>query len=382
MLLRSAESNSNLSVEDGTKLSSSNSKQMSPRLLGVFSALFYCIVSIALISCNKLVLTYHKFPGSLALAASQFVATCASTLVLNALGVAQLAESSRATLAASLPLTFLYLADVNMGLIATGALSLPMFTVLRRASIPMTMALERFVGQSQPTTAVVISVWGMLFGAGLAAYDDLHFDSTSYLVVLANDALTAARGVYVKSALSTKRLDKLSLLFYNALVSLVVVCPILVYQRSLEPITQWLLTASLEARAAWLASAGLGPVLQYAIFLCTQHNSALTTTVVGALKNILTTYVGMFLGDYAYSTLNFFGISLSCAASFLYSYAVVIKGGQYASFPPQPKLLPLAGTTGEHVMRNADDCTSSSAGGSQPLNSTGALPPSLPSGTY
>lgn len=326
-LLRSAESNSDLSDEDVTKISSSNSKQMSPRLLGIFSALFYCIVSIALISCNKLVLTYHKFPGSMALAASQFIATCASTLVLNALGVAQLAESSRATMAASLPLTVLYLADVNMGLVATGALSLPMFTVLRRASIPMTMALERLVGQSQPTTAVVISVAGMLFGAGLAAYDDLQFDATSYLVVLANDALTAARGVYVKSALSTKRLDKLSLLFYNALVSLIVVCPILVYQRSLEPITQWLRAASLEARAAWLASAGLGPILQYAIFLCTQHNSALTTTVVGALKNILTTYVGMFLGDYAYSTLNFFGISLSCAAAFLYSYAVVIKGG-------------------------------------------------------
>ena len=66
-------------------------------------------------------------------------------------------------------------------------------------------------------------------------------------------------------------------------------------------------------------------MLQYAIFVCTQHNSALTTTVVGALKNVATTYVGMFLGgDYAYSLVNFAGITVSCVASLVYSWAVLL----------------------------------------------------------
>lgn len=318
-----------------------SSKKSSPRRLGVLSALFYCCVSIALISCNKLVMTHFSFPGSLALAASQFLATCLALGILSVFRIIQLAGPTPQTLVSCLPLTVLYLADVVLGLSATGSLSLPMFTVLRRASIPMTMILERCVGQSQPSTAIIASVWGMMLGAAVAAFDDLGFELVSYCVVLANDCLTAARGVYVKSALSSGgssgRLGKMSLLYYNALLSLLVVLPYLAYNNLVEPVALWLRTASPQAKLAWLASATLGPVLQYAIFLCTQHNSALTTTVVGALKNILTAYVGMFLGDYAFSLLNFIGITISCVASCVYSYAVVIKGAAPSAATPEKK---------------------------------------------
>ena len=89
--------------------------------------------------------------------------------------------------------------------------------------------------------------------------------------------------------------------------------------------SQWFDAPAEGAVVAVALSASLGPVLQYAIFVCTQHNSALTTTVVGALKNVATTYVGMFLGgDYAYSLVNFAGITVSCVASLVYSWAVLL----------------------------------------------------------
>ncbi|KAL7058943.1 hypothetical protein AAHC03_012949 [Spirometra sp. Aus1] len=71
-------------------------------------------------------------------------------------------------------------------------------------------------------------------------------------------------------------------------------------------------------------------VLQFLAFECTRLTSALTTSVIGVIKNIVVTYGGMFVGgDYFFTLTNFTGVTVRQV--FIFSHR------QSSSFrPPRP----------------------------------------------
>ncbi|XP_064476801.1 solute carrier family 35 member D2-like protein isoform X2 [Ornithodoros turicata] len=293
----------------------------------LFSALLYGVVSFLIVVTNKVVLTSYRFPSPQVLAIGQMVTAIVVLRVLRSVDIINFPSFSPGLVRKVFPLPVLYAANVVTGLGGTKKLSLPMFTVLRRFSILMTMVGEYLLLKVIPSTGVTLSVFAMVGGAVVAACRDLAFSVDGYTYVLLNDFFTAANMVYVKQKLDTKALEKYGLLYYNALFML---GPLL--------FISWLTSDLYESRhfklwldpwfvTSFVGSCMMGFGVMFAAVLCTAHNSALTTTVVGCLKNILTTYLGMYIGgDYVYNPINFLGLTISMVGSLAYSYFTFARG--------------------------------------------------------
>ncbi|XP_039906616.1 UDP-N-acetylglucosamine/UDP-glucose/GDP-mannose transporter isoform X1 [Simochromis diagramma] len=290
-------------------------------LLKLLSALFYAGSSFLITVVNKTVLTTFRFPSYLCLGIGQMITTVIVLYAAKKSKTVQFQDFDKNVLLKIFPLPLLYVGNHVTGLASTKKLSLPMFTVLRKFTILMTMILEAYILRKTFPKRLVYSVVTIVFGAMIAASSDLAFDVEGYTFILLNDAFTAASGVYTKKKLGDKGLGKYGVLFYNALIIVIPTVLASAFTGDLHKAVTFEDWVKGTFVFCFLISCLMGFVLMYSIVLCSHYNSALTTTVVGAVKNIAVAYIGMFVGgDYLFSWTNFLGLSICMSGGLMYSY--------------------------------------------------------------
>ncbi|KAM8885695.1 nucleotide sugar transporter SLC35D2 isoform 2-T2 [Spinachia spinachia] len=325
--------------------------------------MFYAGSSFAITVVNKTVLTSFRFPSYMCLGIGQMLATLVVLYAAKMSKIVQFQDCDRSIPFKIFPLPLLFVGNHITGLASTKKLSLPMFTVLRKFTILMTMILEVYILRKTFPKRLVYSVVTIVLGAVVAASSDLAFDLEAYSFILLNDAFTAASGVYTKKKLGTEGLGKYGVLFYNALIIVIPTFLASALTGDLHKAATFEDWVEVTFILCFLVSCFMGYVsychrfvaaqgkpfkksltllpqptkfskalvlffrfvLMYSIVLCSYYNSALTTTVVGAIKNVAVAYIGIFVGgDYLFSWTNFLGLSICMSGGLMYSYLTFI----------------------------------------------------------
>lgn len=292
----------------------------------IFSAVFYGVASFMITVVNKTVLTSYEFPSFEVLGIGQMATTIIVLFVAKKLKILTFPPLQLNTFKQIFPLPLFYIGNMIFGLGGTKELSLPMFTALRRFSILLTMILEYYLLGVYPVFSVQVSVYTMIVGALLAASNDLAFNLHGYIYILLNDFLTAINGVYTKKKLDSRELGKYGLMYYNSLFMILPAIAFAYYGGDLIEVYNYKNWNDWVFVAQFATSCIMGFVLSYSVMVCTFYNSALTTTIIGCLKNISVTYLGMVIGgDYIFSWINFVGLNISVFGSLVYTYVTFRK---------------------------------------------------------
>lgn len=287
--------------------------------LPLFSASLYGVVGLVMGIANKAVLQMWPFSNTLLM-----LQMATSIILIYGMTFAGLIQVRPLELKAARNLAsvvFFYNANVAFALAAVRSLSIPVYHVMKRLTPVIILVAKYCSGEGPPPLQVTLSVLTVVAGCILAGLGDLSFDAIGYMMAMTSCALQAAYLLLVERSGTEKGYDSNELLLYNAVLSFpVLVLLIYITGESRESIPA--LVSNTSPGFLWMLFVSLlvGSLLNYALFLCTITNSALSTTIVGALRSVVGTVLGFFvLGGVKATPLIIVGVSANTAGSVWYT---------------------------------------------------------------
>ena len=203
--------------------------------------------------------------------------------------------------------------------------SVPTYNTLKRMTPAIVLIANRvFRLKPDPSRSVVLTIIIVVFGCLVAGYGDLEFDPLGYVMGLTSCVLQASYMICVEKTGAERGVSSVELMVYNALLSAPPLAGIVFFTgefgSGMGRVSESIVAGDTGFIVTFVTALLAGMLLNYALFLCTLANSALTTTVVGVLKGVASTLLGFFLlGGVKLSALHVAGITINTSGGVAYS---------------------------------------------------------------
>ncbi len=308
---------------------------------GPLAAFSFGLSSVCLSLVNKQILSVYHFESQRLLIALHMCFSLCVLYLMRCIGYADFPNLSWGILKNVGGLGVLNGANVMLSMASLGLVNLPMYTSLRRLSVLFVIGVDWLLRGELPNRPTLLSILLMIVGSVLGGLGDLEFDGFGYALVGLNNLSTAVYLVFLNradkahadassSAASSSgssgggaseqtKLNGEGTTFYVSLVSTI----LLFIYASLNDEFRSARDSPLMADPIFVWTIVLSTVcafvLHYSTTLCTQYNSALTTSVTGQIKNALATVIGMIWFNVPPTPMLLVGLSIGLIGSGWYS---------------------------------------------------------------
>lgn len=295
------------------------------------------LANIAFNIFNKQVL--KEFPYPLTCTTLQFVVGSAIVLLSWATRVVKKPDITPAVAASVFPLAIVHILGNSLTNVSLGAVAVSFTHTIKALEPFFSVLLSAIFLGDKPSPWVILSLFPIVFGVGLASVTEASFNWKGFLAAMGSNLTFQSRNVLSKK-LMIKRdaLDNVSLFSVLTLMSALLLLPITLARDGLL-LTPQSLTAmgvsdpwSLLQKA--VSAGACFHLYQQISYMILQRVSPVTHSVGNCVKRVIVIVASVIFFQNPMSTQNAIGTAIALGGVFLYSRA---KKGQAPPPPAAPK---------------------------------------------
>lgn len=314
-------------------------------MLHIPSASLYAVMSTCMVFANKFILNYWKFDYPISLISIEMSCTLITIYTLTKLGyldvklnaIEYIQNNSHKQYFFSAAL-FYALHSVS-SLKALSRMNIAIYVIFKRCVplVNLILSFYFFKTSNQLTCKdhklrVNLSVILMTFGVLLAGIGDLAFDLSAYIYCSFSVICQALYFTSIQKSgeSSVNSKNSLQVLFACSIISLPLLLSFsIITQEYVEVFERFSEDRNIAFYTSLIICVCCGCMLSFSQFWCTMNNNAITTSVIGVLKSMIQTAIGMFVlndgNQIQFSFLTYLGVLVNLVFGTWYTYLKYVE---------------------------------------------------------